>query len=342
MNDQSPQTPEWDALLAAMRRLQHVIPGSVLVGGTAAAVHAGHRLSLDGDHVLANLRERFEAVLEILEATPGWRTERVQRPVMILGQIDGHLAGVRQLRRPRPLETESLLGLTVPTLEEMARVKGWMLLNRDTTRDYLDTVVLLEKLGEPRVAPAFAPFDSIYERGPRGGPPLVELVECLAAAGPQDRATIELGSYRGVSPPWTQWSYLQGRGRFWASHLAEWLLRPQARHPNILGESNGLVSAPLQALHRTRALWNRTGLDLASDEILAQILDRGSQEDWRALFTLLDGTGPDAQALRARVLAILTRAPTGCPYLWLAALQALGHPIDWSVRPAVDPGEASL
>lgn len=228
MNDRKPQGTEWDALLGAMRRLQHLIPGSVLVGGTAAAVHAGHRLSLDGDHVLTNLRERFEEVLQVLEATAGWKTERVQRPVMILGQIDGCLAGVRQLLRSRPLETESLLGLTVLTLEEMARVKGWMLLNRDTTRDYLDTVVLLEKLGEPRVVPAFAPFDSIYERGPRGGPPLVELVECLAAAGPRDRAAIELGSYRGVTPPWTQWSYLEEKGRFWSSHLAGWLLRPEA------------------------------------------------------------------------------------------------------------------
>lgn len=102
------------------------------------------------------------------------------------------------------------------------------------------------------------------------------------------------------------------------------------------------MSAPLQVLQRTRALWNRTGLDLASDEILAQILDRGSLEDWRTLFALLAGTGPDAEALRARVLSIVTRVPTGYPYFWLAALQALGHPIDWSVQPAVDPGEARL
>ena len=35
------------------------------------------------------------------------------------------------------------------------------------------------------------------------------------------------------------------------------------------------------SLAHSRALWNRTHLDLRSDEILAQILDRGSMDDWR-------------------------------------------------------------
>ena len=46
-----------------------------------------------------------------------------------------------------------------------------------------------------------------------------------------------------------------------------------------------------------RALWNRATFDLRSDEVLAQILDRGELADWRALYRLAHA---DAQ-LRARI-----------------------------------------
>src|SRR5439155_22499294 len=115
--------PDWERLLAAERHLQYLIPGTILVGGTAAAIHAQHRTSMDGDHLLEDLRERFDDVLATLEAVSGWQTERVQRPVIILRQLDGILTGIRQLRRTVPLETEIVAGLRVPTLPEMARIK---------------------------------------------------------------------------------------------------------------------------------------------------------------------------------------------------------------------------
>ena len=71
---------------------------------------------MDGDHVLEDLRARFDEVLAALEAVAGWQTERVQRPVLILSQLDGILTGIRQLRRTIPLETELVAGLRVPTL----------------------------------------------------------------------------------------------------------------------------------------------------------------------------------------------------------------------------------
>lgn len=46
------------------------------MGGTAAALHAGHRRSHDADHVLEDLRERFDHVLAHLERAAGWQTER--------------------------------------------------------------------------------------------------------------------------------------------------------------------------------------------------------------------------------------------------------------------------
>src|SRR5262249_24920870 len=155
-----PELPDWEKLLAAERHLQALVPGRVLVGGTAAALHAGHRKSLDGDHVLEDLRSRFDLVLAELEGAAGWTTSRVQRPVAILGRLDGVMTGIRQLRRTRPLDVEVVSGLRVPTLAEMARIKAWLLATRHTVRDYLDTVVLLERLGEAAAPRAFGEFDA--------------------------------------------------------------------------------------------------------------------------------------------------------------------------------------
>ena len=215
----SEELPDWERLLAAVRHLQHLVPGAVLVGGTAAALHAKHRASLDADHIVEDLRSRFDEVLGALEAVAGWETERVRRPVLILGQLDGILTGIRQLRRTRPLETEVVSGLRVPTLAEMARIKAWLLATRHTVRDYLDTVVLFERLGEHGVVAAMGSFDEIY-RQPTAASPLAEVVERLAAAAPRDVADIDLKHYRGLQPPWNDWQHVVARGRHWAQVVA--------------------------------------------------------------------------------------------------------------------------
>ena len=220
------ELPDWEKLLAAERHLQQLVPGTVLVGGTAAAVHLHHRVSLDGDHVLRDLRERFDAVLSDLEAAAGWTTERLVRPVLILGQMEGILTGIRQLKRTRPLETEVVDGLRVPTLAELARIKAWLLVTRHTTRDYLDTVVLLERLGEPGAVQALTPLDEVYAQA-NGASPLMELADRLEAARPSDLAEIDLRSYKGLLQPWNDWSRLRARGKAWATIVARLALGPR-------------------------------------------------------------------------------------------------------------------
>jgi hypothetical protein len=211
--------PDWERLLAAERHLQRLLPGTVLVGGTAADLHAGHRTSQDDDHVLVDLRERFDEVLAALEGAAGWLTARTQRPVLVLGSLDGVMTAIRQLRRTRPLAMEVIAGLRVPTLDEMARIKAWLLATRHTLRDYLDTVVLFERLGDDGARRAMLDFDEIY-RQENGASPLAEVVERLAAASPTDRERVDLASYRDLQAPWREWRHLAERGRHFARVLS--------------------------------------------------------------------------------------------------------------------------
>jgi hypothetical protein len=183
--------PDREELLAAERHLRALIPGTALVGRTAAALHAGHRRSHDGDHVLADLRERFYDVLAALEKAAGWKTARVQRPVLVLGGLDGVPTGIRPLRRTAPLEVEEVEALRVPTLPEMARIKAWLLATRNTVRAYLDLVVLLERVGDDGAAAALAPLDALYPQ-PQASV-AAEVVERLAAAGPGAPVPEDLG-----------------------------------------------------------------------------------------------------------------------------------------------------
>ena len=74
-----------------------------------------------------------------------------------------------------------------------------------------------------------------------------------------------------------------------------------------------------------RALWNRYTFDLRSDEVLAQILDRGEIADWRELYRLAHA---DTQ-LRGRIQRLVLTVPVPLPRFWLAALASLGDPVDY-------------
>jgi len=200
--------PEWEQLLSAAAHLQEILPEATLVGGTAVAIFAQHRLSRDADHVLPNLRHRFDEVLAELEAVAGRRTARVQRPVLILGSLDGIETGVRQLIREQPLETQEVsvggVRIVVPTEEELLRIKGVLILKRNTTRDYLDFAALSERIGPARVKEALAPLDQLYPQT-SGESALQQLQVQLANPMPYDLEDTDLKEYRRLHPKWHDW-----------------------------------------------------------------------------------------------------------------------------------------
>ena len=68
------EVPDWETLLAHAAVLQARIPSAILVGGTAAAIHSGHRFSTDHDRVVANLAKNYDTAIRALETISGWRT----------------------------------------------------------------------------------------------------------------------------------------------------------------------------------------------------------------------------------------------------------------------------
>jgi hypothetical protein len=203
--------PSWEAVLEAAARLQELVPDAVLVGGSAAAHHAAHRVSFDDDHVVADLLQRFDGILQALEETDGWVTARVRRPVLILGSLDGVETGVRNLIRRRPLEVEDIVvgarKVRVPTLAEMTRIKAWLCLTRNATRDYLDFVALADRLGSAAAADAVLSMDDFYadQQGAGGRRIATQVAKQLAEPLPGDLDQIDLRFYRHLDRRWQDW-----------------------------------------------------------------------------------------------------------------------------------------
>ena len=205
-----PSEPAWEDVIAAAVRLQALLPDATLVGGTAASLHAQHRRSFDADHVLVDLRDRFDRVRSELEAAVGWQTARTTRPVQILGSLDGVETGVRQLRRAAPLETQEIETthgvLRLPTRAEILRIKAFLIVDRNATRDYLDFAALFDGMPEEAALSTLARLDALYPQPGDPGAVRQQLIRQLAEPKPYDLDEIHLAEYKGLAPRWTDWS----------------------------------------------------------------------------------------------------------------------------------------
>lgn len=207
------RNPQFVALMESAAHLQRLVPGAVLVGGSAAILYADHRESRDHDHVLANLADRFEMVLDAVENDEGWATNRVTPGKVILGNLDGVEAGVRQMIRKTPLEVATVSvpsggEVTVPTPEETLRIKAFLVVRRNQTRDYLDLAALSEWIGLDRAAGVLGQIDDYYaDQHGEGDGVASQLVRQLSNPQPADHSVIDqLSSYRRLRQRWSNWS----------------------------------------------------------------------------------------------------------------------------------------
>lgn len=201
-----------DDLLESAVKLHQELPDAVLVGGTAVAVYARHRLSTDTDYVLTDLKERFDEIFGKMESSEDWELARAKAPVLIMGNFHGVETTLRQLIRSKPLETERAATPTgpvlVPTLDEMIRIKSWLVLTRNAYRDYLDLAALSEVAGIERTRDVLSGFDRFYADVDRKGvvrdvSPALQLALQLFEPKPHDLArNDEMERYKGVQGEW--------------------------------------------------------------------------------------------------------------------------------------------
>lgn len=208
------------AVWESTARLQELVPDAVLVGDSAAALYAAHRDSYDHDHVVADLRNRFDIVLEALESEGDWVTNRVQPGKLILGRLGDIEAGVRQMIRARPLETTEITlasgrTLRVPTAEETLRIKGFLIVRRNQTRDYLDVAALADRYGPAAAAEVLARLDDYYvDQHGEGRGVAAQVARQLADPRPADASvTRQLESYRNLDRRWTDWRQVRAACR---------------------------------------------------------------------------------------------------------------------------------
>lgn len=220
--------PMLGQVLESAARLQRIVPDAVLVGGTAAALWADHRDSFDHDHVLSDLAERFDAVLEAIEATDGWVTNRAVPGKIVLGTLGGIETGVRQMIRTSPLEVQEVelpsgAHVRVPTPDETLRIKSYLIVRRNQTRDFIDVVALADRLGVEHAAAVLARIDDYYadQRGPGTAGVATQLALQLADPRPKDsRTTAQLDRYKGLNARWADWAVVASACRQLAAEIA--------------------------------------------------------------------------------------------------------------------------
>jgi hypothetical protein len=135
----------------------------------------------------------------------------VQRPVLILGSLDGVETGVRNLARRVPLEVEVHATphgpIQVPTLPEITRITAWLVLVRNATRDYVDLVALADRIGPP-AADVLLSMDDFYAVQPGAGGQRIamQVARQLAEPLPYDFSDVDLRHDRRLEARWRHWS----------------------------------------------------------------------------------------------------------------------------------------
>lgn len=204
------------AVVRAGVKANREVPGAVALGGTVCAMYAQHRLSLDIDFVVVDLRERFQQVREHLIEVPGWTEAGARPPVLLLGSIDGIQVGFRQLRRQTPMATVVVSTpdgpLTVPTLEEMLRTKAYLLYSRNATRDFVDFAALSRLVPDVESVEALLPLDAVFAWDKQPSV-LLGVIKALMRTEPSDLDARGFDTLRWLLPQHGSWDQVQERCR---------------------------------------------------------------------------------------------------------------------------------
>jgi hypothetical protein len=92
----------------------------------------------------------------------------------------------------------------------MIRTKGWMIVSRNATRDYIDFAALAKHIGLENTLEVLNDFDDFYLDLIRGSQasPIVQLIRQLAEPKPGDLEQVDLSEYKGIQTPFDSWDYI--------------------------------------------------------------------------------------------------------------------------------------
>lgn len=94
--------------------------------------------------------------------------------------------------------------------EEILRIKAYLIVRRNATRDYIDFVALWDHLGVSRAQKALQELDALY---PQEGDVTVtqQLAMQLSEPKPWDLLETDLGQYKSLKAPYTDWNEVKRR-----------------------------------------------------------------------------------------------------------------------------------
>lgn len=98
--------------------------------------------------------------------------------------------------------------VVVPTREEILRVKAWLLVSRNQTRDYLDVAALTDTIGIHSAASTLCVINDYYaDLNRRPEAVATQVTRQLADPRPRDPQVIDqLARNKSLAPRWHDWS----------------------------------------------------------------------------------------------------------------------------------------
>jgi len=119
-----------------------VFQSAYLAGGTALALHLGHRYSYDLDFFTT---ERFDGKVltqELEETLSGFRLER-QEWRTILGYVEDMRFSIFYYKYPLLFPTHNFNGIQIADIKDIAPMKIAAIADRNTKRDFIDLYFIL-------------------------------------------------------------------------------------------------------------------------------------------------------------------------------------------------------
>ncbi len=284
--------PVWEELLTVQRVVEAHFPDALREDDVT------HSPREDGGDGAPDLSRFFKDVLTNLERLAGWRIDNMSPPAMVLRDFEGVETGIRQLRRIEALETEAVAGVQVPTLAEMVRIKGWLIVSRNLSRDYVDFAALASRLDPEQFVRAVWTMDRLYPQD-NGESPTRQLAKQLADPRPVGRtggASLAAAS-ADVPAPADDWEPDKATLRELALEIMTFLLEE--------GPDEGVAMR-----HRHINPGHEDNFEAVFD-----VLERGSLANWRELAqrVLADPFGPLSETV---LMAAAGSSLYGSGILW--------------------------